>query len=398
MSPSLSKFGAIPRSNCGQIYFPALDGLRAVAFLMVFGMHYLALPWGNAGVDVFFVLSGFLITGILLDTRNSPHRARTFYVRRSLRIFPLFYGSMALLLLTYPIFRWQWSAAWLVWPVYIGNYVRWLYPARSGSPLELLADGRMVSSSHPGAILYLGHFWSLCIEEQFYLVWPWVVFSVKSRRKLIYICVAAALLCPLVRIVLNVRLPDALRNAEVLYRTTPLRVDALLLGGLVALVRRGRYRQNLLLAARVICPILVATFILWHVMNRSVWHSLKDYRYGSYTFTWGLSVVDLFVASLLVLALEPGSLMYRIFTIYPLRWLGRISYGAYVFHDIFHPQIVQLTSAHMEHWRIPSTALALVFTVIVSWLSYRWFELPFIRMKERLAPEQVRTYHAELNV
>src|ERR1700728_3407250 len=80
-------------------FYPALDGMRAIAFLVVFGHHYLQLPWGWAGVDLFFVLSGFLITGILFDTRNDPNRVRNFYLRRTLRIFPLYYGVMAALLL-----------------------------------------------------------------------------------------------------------------------------------------------------------------------------------------------------------------------------------------------------------------------------------------------------------
>jgi peptidoglycan/LPS O-acetylase OafA/YrhL len=87
---------AAPRLvESGRAYYPALDGLRAVAFLLVFFLHYLGLPWGWVGVEMFFVLSGFLITGILYDTRDHPHRWRTFYVRRALRIFPLYYGTLA---------------------------------------------------------------------------------------------------------------------------------------------------------------------------------------------------------------------------------------------------------------------------------------------------------------
>jgi len=70
-------------------FYPALDGLRAIAFLMVFFQHYYSIPWGWTGVNIFFVLSGFLITGILFDSRNDAHRARNFYIRRTLRIFPL---------------------------------------------------------------------------------------------------------------------------------------------------------------------------------------------------------------------------------------------------------------------------------------------------------------------
>lgn len=88
-------------------FYPALDGLRAIAFLMVFMEHYLEFPWGWAGVDVFFVLSGFLITGILFDSLDDPYRVRNFYVRRTLRIFPLYYGIMLALVLSWPLIHWQ---------------------------------------------------------------------------------------------------------------------------------------------------------------------------------------------------------------------------------------------------------------------------------------------------
>ena len=104
-------------------FFPALDGLRAVAFMMVFLQHYEKLPWGWSGVDFFFVLSGFLITGILFDTRNDSHRVRNFYIRRTPRIFPLYYGILLALLLSTPFAHWQWSWRWLVWPLYLGNFL-----------------------------------------------------------------------------------------------------------------------------------------------------------------------------------------------------------------------------------------------------------------------------------
>ena len=99
-SPSGTSFDCRSSRFCrnyspkGRAYYPALDGLRAISFLGVFFWHYLSLPYGWAGVDVFFVLSGFLITGILYDTRDSPHRVWNFYIGRTLRIFPLYYGVL----------------------------------------------------------------------------------------------------------------------------------------------------------------------------------------------------------------------------------------------------------------------------------------------------------------
>src|ERR1700761_9741340 len=112
-------------------FYPALDGLRAIAVLMVFYQHYIsntggapAFNWGWSGVDLFFVLSGFLITGILYDTRNTLHRFRNFYVRRTLRIFPLYYGVLLMALLLTPVFHWFWHPAQILWPLYLGNYSR----------------------------------------------------------------------------------------------------------------------------------------------------------------------------------------------------------------------------------------------------------------------------------
>jgi peptidoglycan/LPS O-acetylase OafA/YrhL len=173
--------------SANSAYFPALDGLRAVAFLMVFSNHYLNRTWGIAGVDVFFVLSGFLITGILFDTRDEQHRARNFYLRRTLRIFPLYYGCMVLLLLACPVFRWQWDCRWLLWPAYLGNFARFLHPAAPYSLFQRMADAQVLSRAFPRVQLFFGHFWSLCVEEQFYLVWPWFVFWIQDRKRLIYV-------------------------------------------------------------------------------------------------------------------------------------------------------------------------------------------------------------------
>lgn len=364
-----------------QTYFPALDGLRALAFLMVFAQHYLQMLWGWTGVDIFFVLSGFLITGILYDTRDQAHRVRNFYVRRTLRIFPLYYGLMLLLVLSYPYFRWQWTWGWLVWPAYLGNFCRGVHPYAHGSGLQMLADFQPLSGRFPGVQLFFGHFWPLCVEEQFYLVWPWVVFWVRDRKKLIYVCLACVVVCPAMRIVANHLLPHFMLEQEVLYRWTPFRVDALLLGGLAALVRRGPSARAMLTIARAVFFMLAAILVGYFAYGFQ--HRHQGLAHPAWALTWGLMFVDLLSACLIVMALERGSVTFRIFNMRPLRWVGRISYGAYVFHDILHMEIQAMVQHFTGHVKYGTATVALIFTLVISWASFRWFETPFIRLKER---------------
>ncbi len=367
-----------------QTYFPALDGLRAVAFLMVFTYHYLQIPWGWAGVDIFFVLSGFLITGILFDARDRPHRIRDFYIRRTLRIFPLYYGVILLLVLLWPIFHWEWSWHWLAWPAYLGNFLRGHRAYAVRSPLQMLADAQPLSHTFSRVQLYLGQFWTLCVEEQFYLVWPWVVFWLRDRRKLMGLCIGCVLVCPFARVAGSHMLPKFMLDQEVLYRWTPFRIDALLLGSLLALVRRGPSPWRLLVLARMGFATFTGIILLWLAINPAARHGGLGYVYPSWEMTWGLSFIDLFAACVIVMALEPASTTYRLLNLRPLRWLGRISYGAYVFHDMFNPEILNLVQRHTAHYRLPSAALALAITLLLAWVSFRWYESPFIRLKDRL--------------
>jgi peptidoglycan/LPS O-acetylase OafA/YrhL len=362
-----------------------LDGLRALAFLMVFFHHYDGLVWGWAGVDLFFVLSGFLITGILYDTQHDPYRARNFYLRRTLRIFPLYYGIMLAIALLYPVFHWRWSWAWLVWPLYVGNFARFAHPYLPGSPLQLLADFQPNGTfAGDRVVLFLGHFWSLCVEEQFYLIWPWVVFWVRDRRKLAWICAAALPICLGLRVLGYYTLPHWIIEAEVLYRATPLRLDALLLGGLLALLLRGSHANTVLRSARIAGPAAAIAMALVAVLLPSTRIWAKGYSEPAWRFSWGLTLVDLLAALLILLALQPGSFIYRIFTVQPLPWLGRISYGLYVFHDIPHMGIRGFVDQyHLAHPRTATMLIAFPTTILLAWLSFRFFETPFLNLKER---------------
>ena len=371
-------------------FFPALDGLRAVAFLMVFGQHYLALAWGWTGVNVFFVLSGFLITGILYDTRDAPYRVRNFYLRRTLRIFPLYYGLFLALLLLWPFVHWQWSGWWLLWPLYLGNFLRFLSPLAQlpGSALQMAADGHLRCALFPHSEIYLGHLWSLCVEEQFYLVWPWVVFWVRDRRRLLAICAAAVLLGPCLRFALQAFAPPWMLAGELPYRSTPAQADALLLGGLLALLWRGPARARLVTLARWAAGLGTVTLAGYFLFVLHGWR-LAPGHYPPWLFTGGLLFADGYAAAVMVCALQPGSLTYRLLHRRALRWLGRLTYGAYVFHDLLHGlyvHLVQHTVGRALAWpqqEALTAVIALAGTLLLASLSFRFVESPFLAMKDR---------------
>jgi len=367
-------------------FYPALDGLRAVAFLLVFLQHYVGVPWGWTGVDFFFVLSGFLITGILFDTRNDPHRVRNFYVRRTLRIFPLYYAVMLGILLLDPIFRWQLDWKWLAWPAYLGNYLRFLSPGVliPGSAWQRLADFQPTTSiaAHPHLSLYFGHFWSLCVEEQFYLFWPWLVFWIRDRRTLLWICALTLPVCLALRIAAQHHLPLWMLDEEILYRATPFRLDALLLGGLLALLLRGPFAARLLRYARLLSPLLIAVILYWLYFIYTYYYLAP--RYPSWRLTYGLTLIDLIGGLVILAAIQPHTMVYRVLSMRPLRWMGRVSYGAYILHDIPHFAYsgfaVRLMPLHTE---VVTPVLGFVSTLCLAWLSYRYIETPFLNLKAR---------------
>ena len=369
-----------------RVFFPALDGLRALAFTMVFLQHYAQMPWGWTGVDLFFVLSGFLITGILFDSRNAVHRIRNFYIRRTLRIFPLYYGIMLALFLSSPLLHWRWSLLWLAWPTYLGNFLRFVHPYLYLSPLQRLADFQPLArwGQRQFTPFFLGHFWSLCVEEQFYLIWPWIVFSVRDRLKLMWICAGAIPICLILRIYGQHSFPYWMLDGEILYRATPFRVDALLLGGLLALWLRGERTDKVLRYLHLIFPFALVVVVSTVILLASGHIFRVPYPYPSWKFTWGLTSVDLMAALLLLECLHSGSLVNRVLSLRALRWLGRISYGAYVFHDIPHPIYAWIAMRISPHHQ---TALIVVIsssaTLLISWLSFRFYESPFLELKER---------------
>src|ERR687885_1751207 len=212
--------------------YPELDGLRGVAILMVVAYHYDLAPF-LSGVDLFFVLSGFLLGGILLDKEETPNYFKAFYARRFCRILPLYFLCLLVFLILLPV-----TLGWLS-----GDSFEMLL----GDPLPLwsyftFTHNFAMTQLGGWGTLWLGHTWSLAVEEQFYLVLPFLIRSF-SRKKLPYLLVGLILSAPLLRAFLyNVHPHGDLAS----YVLTPCRADSLLLGVLCAYVIRDERFLNLL--------------------------------------------------------------------------------------------------------------------------------------------------------
>jgi peptidoglycan/LPS O-acetylase OafA/YrhL len=377
-----------------KVFYPALDGLRAVAMLLVFTFHYFALPrwlnWGWVGVDLFFVLSGFLITGILYDTRLRPHRFRTFYIRRALRIFPLYYLVLFAGLALWPIYHWRTHPALWLWPAYLGNYARFLWSAAyapNATIYEVLTPTTHVA---PNAYYILDHLWSLCVEEQFYLVWPLIVFLIKDRIRLRNLCIAVAVMLPLLRLLCLHTIPAALINSEFLYRITPLRADSLLLGGALALALRGPEATRIYALARPCLLALLALFAIIEAISTAIHGHLVDSAWTMSHSAFAFSFIALISATIILLTIEPRTALYNALMHPSLRALGQRSYGFYVYHQLLYSAFsiiaLHLSFGHKRFMLEQRAIVAFLFTGALAWLSYRYFEQPFLRLKQRLAP------------
>jgi peptidoglycan/LPS O-acetylase OafA/YrhL len=359
---------------------PQLDGLRGLAVLLVLA-HNLSIIetsdtllqklWtffvgaGWIGVQLFFVLSGYLITGILLDERGRPRQLRDFYVRRALRIFPLYYAFLAVRLLLLPRF-----------------FPAMHVPAASAAGFWLYASNW--TDLLLGPVANLGHLWSLAVEEQFYLVWPWL--TLLPRRTFGRACLVILVGSFVARIAfLRAGLPGTW-----LYVSTITRADALAMGALVALaLRDATQRARLSRALRPLAAFGLLALLV--VVARS--HGLSRMNLGVQTY--GYSALALLFALLLAdLGLVPGRAYGRVLSNGPLRRVGTYSYGMYVLHIPLKGVVLALASARLEaavraHPVGFDVAFVIALTLLTMGLaavSYVVLERPFLSLKERWAP------------
>jgi peptidoglycan/LPS O-acetylase OafA/YrhL len=367
--------GAVMRAPIG-----TLDGLRAVAVALVMLLHFGYLNGGWIGVQVFFVLSGFLITGVLLDDRDRPLGAylRRFYWRRTLRIFPLYYGYLVVVWLCHAIWGRpaelpQYAASLFT---YTYNFTR-LSPDWQASP-------------------FFTHFWSLAVEEQFYLVWPFVVHAL-SRRALVALSAALVAFGPAFRWVLAKALDDGVRSAydigDAMYWFPLSHADAFAAGALVALLKAG----DLVRRPALVAMAAVAAVAIGGAVNlRDLHAGGGDIPIGTMGFplasiengihAWGYTLLNLSSAALIAAAVAAhrnggalAALGWR-----PLAGLGKISYGIYVLHW---PLLVLFNaSVRYRPMTIRGALMCVAWTALVTavaWISWRFYESRLLALKDR---------------
>jgi peptidoglycan/LPS O-acetylase OafA/YrhL len=332
--------------------------------------------YGVWGVDLFFVLSGFLITGILYDSKGGPRYFRDFYVRRTLRIFPLYYAVLVVLFVLLPCLPTTYPAALAE----SAHHQAWLW---------LYASNVYLALQRGWTLPYVGHFWSLAVEEQFYLVWPFVVLAF-GRRALLRICVAVSLLALALRIGLAFAGAGAMSQLVL----TPCRFDALCVGGGLALAIRALGLERVARAGRTaLGPLLLAVLLVsaWNAAGGPLLQVVLPVRGSLIALTFGALLVS-------CLATPSDSLGSRVLCSRPMRFLGTRSYGLYVFHGIVaywlaeHGALFFALAAKVG----PLAAMGIeaivgsAISVVAAAASFDLFEKQFLRLKDRWAPSTHR--------
>jgi peptidoglycan/LPS O-acetylase OafA/YrhL len=371
-------------------YIPALDGIRGIAIAMVMALHFFegfrpingpeklfiyVTSHGTLGVDLFFALSGFLITGILLESkRDDSQYFRNFFMRRLLRIFPLYYGVLAF--------------------IFLG--LRWV-PALQGETMDEMvakqwwawgyAINFLVASEGKWTPPYISHFWSLAVEEHFYLIWPLFVYLLDRRNllKACWIAIAAST-------GLSVLLALQGANHLTIYTLTPCRLNGLCLGALLATLTHRRELPPPGWAAWIIGASLLSKFAI--ILAARAQPSLHDVLDPFRQLSWLTIFIGLILGAV---SSQPDSLLVRGLTSRPLVFLGKYSYGLYVYHNFVSSGSRSLGALAWLEERLPHHSIAVLvhgalgvaLSIAIAMFSFHAYEKHFLKLKDRFSPKKV---------
>lgn len=375
----------------GNGYIKSLDGVRAIAILLVMTFHARLTNFGWIGVQLFFVLSGFLITGILWKEKSNPaplgFKFKKFWVRRSLRIFPLYYGYVGII-----------AILWLVihFPVYFPLFFPYIATYTANFPLALL---------HEYGNPLFNHLWSLSIEEQFYLLFPLIILLF-PKRMIKTLLIAIVLLSPLLRLLVGehykgLGLP-ALAISDAVNFNTLCQLDAFCLGGLIPVLNLDSRikRPWTIFAAGALISLTAGILNYSTTIHRNGFAfdwGYYHYGVGNYEFVWQYSCLNLLFAALL-LALVSNYGRHRfpwLTSLLENKWMvrmGKVSYGMYIFHWLIY--IYLFYGPFKPIHRLGISLLFIPYVIVVyglSELSYRLYEARFIQWKDRFFPASARS-------
>jgi len=365
---------------------PGLDGLRAIAILLVFFLHadYVYIGW--AGVQLFFALSGFLITNILLrmkEIENGGDFFKKFYGRRFLRIFPLYYFYLALMLAV---------TALLIRAGYRVNYME-LFQSQAPYAFVYAYNLFNASAAYTGESRLIGHLWSLSTEEQFYIFWPLILF-LAPKKDLKKLFLAAACFGPLFRlgitVLFHVAEPSFLYDnmGVVIYVLPFSQVDAFALGALITQLDFPKAKQQffILLALLPVVGLAAQAHATGAFDTISAFGFLFPLKHDLQQ-VWGYFYLN-YVFALLIYLVVREKLFLRLLDARVMRYIGKISYGVYVYHYAviwFVGRIRDFGIA--EPIAKPLTlVISAALTFAISALSYEYLEKPILNLKEKYFP------------
>jgi Predicted acyltransferases len=341
-------------------YYRELDGVRAIAALMVMVFHFFGLSYvhnayptiakfsvfGQTGVSLFFVLSGFLITRILLSTKNSPNYFYNFYIRRALRIFPLYYLVLIIYYFVLPLIFQSPSVP------FNQQVYHWLYLQNFAKTFEWSYQGP-------------GHFWSLAVEEHFYMFWPFTIFFL-NNKKIIASCIAIVVFAILCRVIL------VSNNYEVFYFTF-CRMDELAIGALLAFfeLRNKLVAKNANKFLLLGIAILIPTITVWTFFTGSHNPILQVIKYLLLSFTY-FSIVGY------VVSVRESHPVKKLLGLKPLIFSGKISYGLYVFHPLVYVNVSKFIKTSNIAFDF---VIMFTLTYLVASASFYFFEERFLKLK-----------------
>ena len=371
----------------GEPRIAALDGLRGIAIALVLVHHYAqSMPVRSAadralsavanstwvGVDLFFVLSGFLITGILLDAKGHASYFRSFYARRTLRIFPVYYLLLAVLYFVLPWFGHALKGTAAKSPAWFWLYGSNILTARSGWPDRPVA-----------------HLWSLSIEEHFYLLWPALVLWLRPRGLLL-----ALLVMILGAAGLRMLLLREGASADAVFVLTPCRIDSLAMGGVLTLAARDPgIRPRLTRVAPWLWWIGCLTIYLTLAGDAGLhWPAWSIAQHGL-----GYGLIALTFAGLHGVMLDDVAShrrFVRCLSVAPLRKLGQLSYGVYLYHLPLE-SMARALGLHPVHlaergraawpWVLAYMLGNAFLAILVAWLSWHLIEARLLALKRHFA-------------